>query len=252
MLGVACPIASAPARRRRSARTQPVSAASSRARPHRWASAPAGSMPSDARPGSLPLATLGTRIESTLSRDISGSPGSQFHQRGLQPAHKRGQRDLGRSMSPPSARPAHQFGQRVHLRPGAFDDLADAPGRSGGTTPRPRPPPTPAGSALAPASGITGASACRRAKRLRKRSLGAKDHRGPQHRQVQAGSLQQCLFTGGLAAQVVRRRVGPHPQRADVHQRARPAAGRRRQAARQRHVHLVRTRRRCHAGWPPG
>ena len=33
-------------------------------------------MPSADKPGSVPLATLATRIESMLSRDISGSPGS--------------------------------------------------------------------------------------------------------------------------------------------------------------------------------
>ena len=73
--------------------------------------------------------------------------------------------------------------------------------------------------------------------------LGAEDHRRSQQRDRQA-AVAPHRFAGRLAAQVERRRVGPHRQRADVQHT--PHAGRPaglRQVARQRHVHALERRR---------
>ena len=77
-------------------------------------------------PGSLPLATLATRIESRLSRDISVRARQQLHRPA--PAGGRataGSASTGRARARPAAGQLDQLAQRVDARAAAFDRQAD-------------------------------------------------------------------------------------------------------------------------------
>jgi hypothetical protein len=94
----------------------------------------------------------------------------------------------------PAAGQAHQFDSVKHLRAGAFDHLADAatgPVQAAHHACATSSTHTGWKRASPPASGSTGATACRR-EQVEKAVVGTEDHRRPQQRQLQPGSLQHA------------------------------------------------------------
>ena len=158
-----------------------------RGRAARWPRArPAGCRAGRA-PARSPLATLGTRIERRLSRDISGSPGSHSKVSACRCPRASGSAITGRGWPGAASGDLDQLRQRVDLGTAAFDGFAvsaaivEAAHHGVGDVLDP----DRLEARIGRRQRNTGKIACRRANRVRKRSPATEHHRRPQHREVE-------------------------------------------------------------------